>query len=124
MKKSERYAIAWAILMLVFMGIAALNLWEHQMEAGIVILVGGWAMCVIHVFDCGASYAFDLVIELLDAFEEKDSDIIGQGNVQMKCRNCGGEAFTRAAGRYICACCGAVLEADTGESAHGEERKV
>ena len=114
MKPNKRYAIAWALLMLAFLGIASLNFWQHRMVPGIIILVGGWAMCIIQVFDYGALHAYELVMELLNALAEEDKDGNAKGNVQRKCRNCGGEAFTQAAGRYVCACCGDVLEKDHG----------
>lgn len=113
MKTNKKYAIAWALLMLAFLGIASLNFWQHQMVPGIIILVGGWAMCIIQVFDYGALHAYEVVMELLDALEE-DQDGNAKGSVQRKCRNCGGTQFSRAAGRYICACCGSVLEEEHG----------
>lgn len=39
----------------------------------------------------------------------------GKGGAQLRCRRCGYTEFSRVAGRYVCACCGEVMES------HGEE---
>lgn len=124
MNKNKKYAISWAILLLAYFGIAAWNFWMHQLLAGIIILLGGWALGVSNVFTHAALYGLDLVLE--DALEILRSDrkqmedlrkkrtevwnIDAHGTNQLKCQDCGGTQFTRAAGRYICACCGSVLE--------------
>lgn len=129
MNKNKKYAISWAILLLAYLGIAAWNFWEHQLMPAILILLGGWALCVSNVFTHAALYGLDLVRE--DALEILRNDrkqmenlqkkgtevwnVDAQGTKQLRCRRCGYTEFSRVAGRYICACCGEVMES------HGEE---
>lgn len=129
MNKNKKYAISWAILLLAYLGIAAWNFWMHQLLAGIIILLGGWALGISNVFTHAALYGLDLVLE--DALEILRSDrkhmedlrkkrtgvwnIDAQGTKQLRRRRCGYTEFSRVAGRYVCACCGEVMES------HGEE---
>ena len=90
-----------------------LRIWGIRLGAVFALLIGMY--CAAECFSCGREYERQLwgVRET----EAPDTE-------PMTCQVCGCSEFTEAAGRYICACCGAVLETDAGGSAHGEERKV
>lgn len=112
-KPKTRAALWVADCALYMLSAELLRHWGIQLGAGFALLMGMY--CAAGCFTCGREYERQMWGVSVEETPEPG---------RMTCQVCGCPEFTEAAGRYICACCGAVLEPDTGESTHGEERKV
>ena len=114
MKKPKARAALWMADCAMYMLFAELlRHWGIQLGAVFALLIGMY--CAAGCFTCGREYER----QMWGICESETPD-----TKPMRCQVCGCPEYTEAAGRYICACCGAVLEADTGESAYGAERTV
>ena len=133
MNKNIKYAIGWGAVGMVYMAIWAMNFWMRQPVFGAIILVVGYIWSAVMVFKHGGLYGIDFSwdradkrMKEADAMLEALSKVMGRnmgpvwdlnekGAAQLRCRRCGYTEFSRVAGRYVCACCGEVMES------HGEE---
>lgn len=114
LNKPKMRAALWMADCAMYMLFAELlRLWEIQLGAVFALLIGMY--CAAGCFSCGREYERQMW-----GISETEEP----GTEPMTCQVCGCPEFTEAAGRYICACCGAVLELETGEDGHGEERKM
>ena len=133
MNKNIKYAIGWGAVGMVYMAIGAMNFWMRQPVFGAIILVVGYIWSAWMIFKHGGLYGIDFCwdradkrMKEADAMLEALSKVMGRnmgpvwdlnekGAAQLRCRRCGYTEFSRVAGRYVCTCCGEVMEG------HGEE---
>ena len=120
MNKNIKYAIGWAAMGLVYLAVGALNFWMHMPVRGAVMSVGGYLISVMFIFQHGTFFGVDKSFDEAERCCEEAARIIRIWDAnedpprQVQCRKCGHTEFTRVAGRYVCACCGEVME-DHGE---------
>ena len=143
MNGNAKFAIAWALMALIYSAIAGLNFWTHRPILGIVLLFVGWLLGAWQIFWYGARYgvdeAYDDVTEMVERLESlrrimearlnSIRNSLGGANEeeagktdscdrrQTCCDYCGCDRFTVAAGRLVCACCGEVMG-----KVHGEDQ--
>lgn len=133
MNKNIKYAIGWGVVGMVYVAIGAMNFWLRQPVFGAIILAVGYIWSAVMVFKHGGLYGIDFSWDRVDKrMKEADAmlenlgkamglnmgpvwDLSDKGAAQLRCRRCGYTEFSRVAGRYVCACCGEVMEG------HGEE---
>lgn len=73
MKKDKWFAVAWAMVGLLYLGVAAFNFRVEQMAFAVPTMLLGWAACSVGNFFYGARYginrAFDEVMSCLQSAE-------------------------------------------------------
>lgn len=130
MNKNIKYAIGWAVIGIVYLAVGALNFWMHMPVRGAVMAAGGYLISVMFIFQHGTFFGVDKSFDEAERCceeatriirmmrEESASQPIWDANEdpprQIQCRKCGHTEFGRVAGRYVCTCCGEVME-DHGE---------
>ena len=128
MNKNIKYALGWAAMGLVYLAVGALNFWMHMPVRGAVMSAGGYLISVMFIFQHGTFFGEDKSFDEAERCCEEAARIVRsvresanpvwdwseEGASQIQCRNCGHKEFTRVDGRYVCACCGEVME-DHGE---------
>lgn len=113
MNKPKTRAAMWVASCALYMLCGeVLRQWDIQLGASFALLIGMY--CATECFSCGRGYERKCL-----GFELEESKTPGRRKVR---RNvCGCEDFTIAAGRMICACCGAVADLEPEEKDHGTE---
>lgn len=128
MNKNIKYALGWAAMGLVYLAVGALNFWMHMPVRGAVMAAGGYLISVMFIFQHGTFFGVDKSFDEAERCCEEAArilrrarettntvwDLNEEGASQIQCRKCGHTEFTRVAGRYVCTCCGEVME-DHGE---------
>lgn len=116
MRKEIKEAAVYAAVSLVVLLLAAWNFWLRQAAAGVLLLGLGWGCIAANAFFLGARYGID------QAYDREDEDREpSQSTAMLCCPECGCTLFTRAAGAYLCLCCGAVIQ---GKETRDGEGKV
>lgn len=114
MNKPKTRAAMWVAACALYMLCGEiLRLWNMRLGAIFAMVLGMY--CAAECFSCGREYERQLWG--VGVTETPDTE-------PMTCQVCGCPEFTEAAGRYICVCCGAVLETNGEEDGHGEKTKV
>lgn len=128
MNKNIKYALGWAAMGVVYLAVGALNFWMHMPVRGAVISAGGYLISTMFIFQHGSFWGVDKSFDEAERCCQEAERILRRAREstgpvwdvneetprQIQCRKCGHKEFTRVAGRYVCACCGEVME-DHGE---------
>lgn len=121
MNKPKTRAAMWVAACALYMLCGEiLRLWDMRLGAIFAMVLGMY--CAAECFSCGREYERDKRKELEGVSYAWDKVVYGMH--PMRCQVCNCPIFTEKAGRFICACCGEVLEAGEEEDGHGEETKV
>lgn len=118
MKREIREAAVYAGVSLGVMLLAGWCFWLHQAWPGALLLGISWGCLAANSFLLGAHYGANQAFDREDAVREQRQS---EPEDALQCTNCGCTLFTRAAGAYICLCCGAVIK-EKGEDRDGESK--
>lgn len=120
MRKEIKEAAVYAAVSLAVLLLAAWNFWLHQAALGGLVLVVGWGCLGVNFFLLGARYGRNRAFD-----RARDAPGISVRRKipepEFRCPECGCTLFTRAAGAYLCLCCGAVIK---GKETRDGEGKV